>query len=427
MSEFNLIWRRYNLRNNPYFITPLTIDNTEIPLSSFIGRIKEKEELKKIISLGGNNRALVIGEPGVGKTSLVNYIRNEFSEKYFFTPIKEIEINRPMSSNEFIILTLSSIYSEIQRKDIILKPHIMQKLEALYELTQLGELSNEISNLTNLNTHKLISLFKDVTEDLTNPRFNGIILHYDNWDNIDDVRSVLNLLGEIRDFLLCSNKIIFLFVGDNVFSSIINLKPRISQIFISPPIEVNNLSFIEIKDIFEKRIELLKIENSLPVCPHSEESLKVLYSLFNGNLREILNSLTNCVLALPPSNTPIIITPELMKELLYKKVKECYLDKISPAEKEILNKIISIEFFTPSELSKMSGKNLQNISSKYIPKLVQVGAIRFRKAEGRNKFYSINPQIKWLMLKPEAIEKIKNQNKIKAKEDKILKTLKDFM
>lgn len=419
MSEFNLIWRRYNLKSNPYFVTPLSIDDQEISVSSFIGRNKEKEQLKKIIGMGGDVRYLITGEPGVGKTSLLNYIRAEASKQQFFTPINEIEINKPLSSNEFIVLTLSALYSEIQRQRIILREDLMHKLGALYELTQYGELSHDISKLTQLNTHKLIALFKEVIGNLVRPRFNGIIIHYDNIDNIDNLNALLVMFGEIRDFLLSHKSIIFFFVGDKVVADILNEKPRIGQIFISPPLEVPTLSLSDTKKILEERIHRLKFESAIPISPHTEESLTLLFNLFEGNLREILNSLTNCVLALPSSNTPIKITPEVMIELLRKKVKEIYLDKLSPVEKQVLLKILEKEEITPSELSKATGKSFQNISSKYIPKLLEVGAIKFRTKEGRKKVYTISPPLKWWNL---TIEK-KDEKGLEQKKQKTIKEL----
>lgn len=428
MSEFNLLWRRYNLKSNPYFVDPLSIDGQEITVSSFIGRHKERQQLKKLISMGGGIRHLIIGNAGVGKTSLVNYVRYEAIKNQFFTPTNEIEINRSMTCNEFIILTLSSIYSEIKRKNIMLKQDTMEKLEALYELTRYGELSQDISNLTQINTDRLIILFKEVIEDLINPRYNGIILHYDNWDNINNLKEVLELLGEIRDFLLSSKRVIFFFVGDKIFSDVVDTKTRVRQIFTTPHLTVSPLSLSETKRIFEERINKLSMDNAKAICPHTEETLKLLFELLDGNLREILNSLTNCILELPPSNTPIIITPQLAKEVLYKKVKDIYLDRLSPAEQEILFKIIDTEEFTPTKIKELTGKNMQNISSKYIPKLLDVGVIKFKKEEGRNRFYKISPQMKWLKLKTQP-EEIKKKKLIEKKEMTMLihRKLTDFI
>jgi len=148
MSEFNLTWSKYGLKDNPYFHYPLNIEETQIPLSAFVGREEEKKELKRIIELGGDIRYMITGDAGVGKTSLVNYVRGMASKKpnTFFTPLKEIELNRIMSGNEIIILTISALYTEIKRKKLDIDENLLKKLEALYELTKYGELSSDIAN-----------------------------------------------------------------------------------------------------------------------------------------------------------------------------------------------------------------------------------------------------------------------------------------
>jgi len=150
MSEFNLTWRRYGLKDNPYFQEPLNIDDSALA-ASFVGRQKERAELKKVIEMG-SVRSLVVGEPGVGKTSLVNMIRKSASQNQFFTPSNEIEINRPISGNELIVLTLSAVYQEIKRREIVLEDgNIMAELEAFYEVAKLSEFNEGVMNIPSLN------------------------------------------------------------------------------------------------------------------------------------------------------------------------------------------------------------------------------------------------------------------------------------
>jgi len=85
MSLFNLSWRKYNLKENPYFQEPLAISDGKIPMSAFIGRKKEILNIKKMIEIG-EGRFLIIGDSGVGKTTFVNYVRANAPNKKFFTP-----------------------------------------------------------------------------------------------------------------------------------------------------------------------------------------------------------------------------------------------------------------------------------------------------------------------------------------------------
>src|SRR3989338_10360826 len=239
MSEFNLVWRRYGIKDNPYFQGPITSDDPSL-IASFVGRTKERAELKKALQIGTDLRYCVIGEPGVGKTSLLNVVRKEASEKRFFTPSSEIEINHPMSGNEFIVLTLSAVYNEVKKQGIALNEKLMGQLESFYNLTSFAESLPEITKLTLLNRNKLLELFREVVKELVEPRFHALILHYDNLDNIE-IEKLTELFSDIRDFLL-TKKVIFIFVGDEYLATAINARPRVSQIFLSPCLEIAPLS-----------------------------------------------------------------------------------------------------------------------------------------------------------------------------------------
>ena len=428
MSEFNLIWRKYGLNDNPFFDAPLTIEGGTLTLSSFIGREEERQSLKRTIEMGGEVRYMVIGEPGVGKTSLVNYVRDEASKHGFFTPIREIEINKVISANEFIILTMSAIYDEVKRKEMHLNQKLTEKLDALYELTKFGELSYDIANLTQLNKLKLMELFRELIKEVVHPRFKGIILHYDNLDNIQDFEGLLDLISEIRDFLLNKN-VVFIFVGDSILPSIIMLRRQVSSIFIMPPLEVNYFSFEEIKQIINERIEKLKIGDEIPVTiPYEEKCIETLFDLYGGNIREILNSLASCIQSLPTSNIPIQITDDILRDILFKKVNESYLTKLSDVEKSILSKILDVGIVTPTHLSTLTKKALTNISSKYLPKLVLNSTVRLKKIEGRYKYYEVVPEIKWWKLQRTENQKLETKIKIENKVKRIVdKSLREFI
>jgi len=414
MSEFNLIWRKYGLKDNPYFNSPLTIDGGTLSLSSFIGRKKEQETLKAIIRMGGEVRCLIVGDPGVGKTSLLNYVRYNAASNQFFTPAREVEINRVMNGNELIILTLSSIFEEIQKQDLPITDSLKQKLEAFYELNAYGENFMEVVNTSQLNRQKLIALFEDTIKEIVYPRFKGIIIHYDNLDNIDNHEGLLEMISDVRDFLLTKN-VIFFFVGDEFLPSVISAKDRVNSIFLKPEINVPPLSLLEVQQILEERISKLSInERSKTITPHTGEAVKILFQLYQGNIREILNGLQNCVIELASSNTPLQITEEILRDTLYEKAKT-RLSKLTLVEKELFEFIKEMDHFTPTELSEKGKKNLQNISSKYLPNLMKRGVVRFVGKEGRNSFYSITSEMRWLKLYRSQQEKSKSLQEVKKR------------
>ena len=75
--------------------------------------------------------------------------------------------------------------------------------------------------------------------------------------------------------------------------------------------------------------------------------------------------------------------------------------------KEILLKMIDKGAITPSDISKLTGKSRQNISSKYLPKLEGIGVVEFKGSEGIYRYYEVCPEIKWCKLEMSDDEKKK--------------------
>jgi len=435
MSEYNLTWRRYGLNDNPYFHRPLTLEGDIIPISSFVGRELEVRRLKAMIEIGSDVRYLIVGEAGVGKTSLLNFVRSKASQSQFFTPLKEIELNRPMKSTEFLIITISSLYEEIKRRMIKISLDIEEKLEALYRLTEITELAQGYPDIANLNYGRLLNLFRELIKEIIYSkvngknveRFNGIILHYDNLDNIKDYYALFQMMGEIRDVLL-TGRVVFFFVGNKYLPQIIGARENVRQVFTMPPMEVPHLSFEDIKHILEKRIDYLKTKET-PIFPHTEKALKLLFNIHEGNLRDILKSLTNAIEELPPSNTPIKMEVGLMKDILFKRLEKEILSKLTDIEKEVLVSMIDRGRITATELAKITKKSPQNVSSKYFPKLINANAIRQIGREGRNVYYEITPEVRWWKLQEKEKEGEEDyKREIRERASKIIETkLSEFM
>ena len=77
--------------------------------------------------------------------------------------------------------------------------------------------------------------------------------------------------------------------------------------------------------------------------------------------------------------------------------------------------MIDVPYITPTELAKKTGKSVQNISSKYIPYFINLGAVKLKNIDGRNKYYEITPQIKWWRLQRTIWEKQESRRKTEIK------------
>jgi len=409
--NFEPIFPKYGLKSNPYFIEALLVEGGTIPIETLVGREKEKQELHRLISLGGGQRIMVVGEAGVGKTSLVNYIRAKAKKASYFSPNNEIGIMDNWKVNDVIINTLQAVYLELKNQDIkITDPKLLLALEDLFELSRIvQDMDVDTEALMIINTQSLMEIFRKIVNELTNRGYRAIIIHYNNLDNIDDKEYLIRLLNNLRDFFNNTHSI-FIFIGDETLPSVINVKSRLRQIF-TTPIKVPILDYEEVKNVIDIRLNELRLsEANTVIRPHSEDSLKLLYDLYQGNIRDILNSLSSSV----NEKNVVTLSAVMTKQVLKEKATSLFIEKMSPTELKVLLYVLENGSVNNKEIAENLKKLPQNISS-YIYKLRdELKAIKVDKVEGTKIYYKPTTEAIWLKFKiteQELIREKNNQNK----------------
>lgn len=405
MSEYNLIWRRYGLSGNPYQTNPITMSGRSLGTEAFVGRESEREELWKSLRMGRSQRIVVYGEPGVGKTSLVNFVRKKAKENGYFTPTNEIEVEEEMSKEDFILLTLSAIFREVESNDLELSEGLKDDLEKVYDATQKMELQDSSGEEWRITAPKLKSLTRELLGEIREGGFEGVIVHYDNLDNIEDVKGISSLMSNVRDFLQTEG-MISIFIGDEKVPMALRKERRVGQIF-QDPIEIETFDLSDIVEVLSRRIELLQDENSETVTPHTRESVEELFDLHEGNIRDILNSLQTAIRELPDTNTPVRLKRSRMEEELYSRIHRTLLDKLSDTDREYLEKVLEKGPIYPSKLAELLDKR-RGAGSVYIERLKGKDAVRKakikEKEDGKKKFFEVTPRVRWVNLKDEEDE-----------------------
>ncbi|MBI5398693.1 AAA family ATPase [Candidatus Woesearchaeota archaeon] len=420
------IWEIYGLISDPFYVGPILVFGGNLPRSTFIGRNKEKKRLLAILRSRGGSRILVSGEPGVGKTSFVNVVRSEALDAGFFTPMKEIGVQPEWEANDFILNTLFAIYNTLvrQSKEEVLSKNLFLELQKLVTSVNISSYSgsisvagygvggskNDVPNVQQITTSYLLDIFERIILDLTSKEsFSEVIIHYNNLENFKSDELAL-LFKRIRDFIL-TEKVHFIFVGDLTVPPIIQSVPRAQSIFSDTPIILESLSFEETLQILEKRVETLKIPGLTHVTPYTVDAVKLLYDLYNGNIRYILNSLSTAIRELS-TERPIILDNEIISNILSKVAEDRWLSKLSHWEKEILGSMLNKKEMSNKELSQKLHKKPQNIS-KALKKLQEISSIYLNRTEGTSKLYAVHPSVKWFLLSNKTKNKIDDENLLK--------------
>lgn len=409
-NELNNTWEMYGLRENPFSTSPLLVRGGTLPIDSFVGREEQLRRLFKIFGSRGGSRILVCGDVGVGKTTFVNYARNHALQKGFFTPFKEIGIQGYWDTDQFILNTLAGMYATIKllkEDQWPIEKSDYKKLESLLEVgskdmeagvsiagfgANYGRQTRQPGQLPTLT---LENLFQEITQKIVQKTGKDMIIHYNNLELLHE-SSIIKIFNNLRDLMQMPN-IHYVFVGNLTVKSIFQSMPRISSILSDTPIIIDNLKKEEIEEIIKIRMDKMRIGKDLNyVTPYKPEALKTLYDVYEGNIRDILNSLSTAITEIS-KETPVILDQPLLSKTLKSVVEKRYLAGLSKRAKEVLLETVKHKEITNKELSEQTKIARTNIST-YLKQLEANGCIYLHRKEGKDKYWSIDPKIKWLLL-----------------------------
>lgn len=402
------IWELYGVRSNPFSIAPIYVKGGSIPLDCFIGRRDQTKRLGRILGSKGGSRCLVYGDVGVGKTSFVNVVRAYAIQKGYFTPFKEIALQSDWTPDELILNTLAAIFTTIQlMKDKPLSGETLSKLESLisigfsdksYNASALGfgaGYSKNRKTTGNMTSFALTTFFTQICEEIVEKTGHDIIVHYNNLELYDE-KSIKKHFENLRDFFQIEG-VHFIFVGNLTVKGYFQSMPRIASILTDTPINIGTFTLEEINEIIAKRFEAMKIEDLDYVIPFTGDCLQRLYELWGGNIRYILNSLSTATQELTTEKA-LIIDENLLAKTLKSVLEKRYYSKINDKPKELLMEIIKKEEITNKSLSEKLNMQRSNVST-YIRDLEKAGCVYVRRKNGKDKFWSADPLLKWALLK----------------------------
>lgn len=222
-----------------------------------------------------------------------------------------------------------------------------------------------------------------------------MIIHYNNIELLSE-KQIKNLFENLRDFFQIEG-VHFVFVGSLTVKGYFQSMPRFSSIM-TDSINMDTLTFEEIKKIITKRFETMKIEGLEYVIPFTDDCLKVLYDLWGGNIRHILNSLSTAIQEQTTEKAEILDENTLSKTLKSVLHKRYYSQIGIQRAKDVLMEIIKRDEITNKALSDKLGLPRSNISQ-YIRDLERVGCVYLKRQTGKDKFWSADPTLKWELLK----------------------------
>lgn len=410
------MWDFYGLQQNPFEIKAVE-QYGMIPTSTFIGRDENRHAISQVIKTRWRSLSLVVGEKGIGKTSLGNMVRADLSDIYFIT-LSEIDTQSDWSSSDFILHALASIYEAttlarnylgLPDKYIDVCNAIHSELQPLFEDQTSGFGVQAVGfglektggrGLSRTATTFLKTKFKAAVASICRGGYKGVLLQFNNLDNIEEEKKLSGVLADLRDFLLTDN-CHFIFLGNKTMEACFKTNNKVNEC-ISLDIQLGPLTLAEIKKILERRYTAFKLPNREPISPVLDDALEVIHKLHDGNIRQIFYSLDHASI-----NAERILRMKLrldasaLSKVLFTLAKERIKSEIQPKAFKVLDYALNAKRpITNTEVTRRLKIKPQN-TSKYLAQLKQNNLLISLSKEGRNVFYKPVNEAKWLLLSPE--------------------------
>jgi hypothetical protein len=116
------LWERYGFLTNPFDTKALSLsDGAWLSVTNaYVSRKKGSEAASVLTNFSrnpGGGRIVVEGEPGVGKTTFVNYHRHQWENEAadrLITPATEISLQENWGERDFLLILLSAFSARLR-------------------------------------------------------------------------------------------------------------------------------------------------------------------------------------------------------------------------------------------------------------------------------------------------------------------------
>ena len=334
------IWHVLNLRSTPFFQDALEPGTgVRYPLSLFVGRRREAEAILAEIGGSPHSRTAIQGAPGVGKTTLVNYVKAELTADRYIADANPISVVSAATAEHLLLVILTSVHDALAARD-----ETLSYLEPMRRVRQLLDVERSRTFTLNLGfahlgsagagtgqqrhtgpgaltvqPQRLLRELRDIAMDrLQTP---GVMIHLDNLENASeaDQATAARIIRDLRDTGLMYDGFHFLLVGtDDAVRAVVAAQEQLRSVFHNPG-SLAPLTEPELDELLVARYDHLRLSPDRPwLAPVEPDAVHALYRLFRGNLRGTLHALNEAakVLVGHGSSPTDPMTAETMRPVL---------------------------------------------------------------------------------------------------------------
>lgn len=310
------VWFLFNLKESPFYQEALQVGDGPRPVEQlFVGRHKDVTRiLNTIASSGGSSRQAISGAPGVGKSSLAQYIKAQVSSEGLLSTPEPVALGHADDLDTVATRILGYVYqaivangdAETRRQEAV--EDVRQLVRAFRTTTALsGGVSSPMGGFSvgrsrtyvTPSTARPSTVISDLLRRLAvvvreHLNASGVLVHVNNSENLAkaDAERAARLIRDLRDHALLIDGYHWILVGTtDAIRRVVFSTDQVRTVVEGPRV----LSPLPLDDVFQvlaRRYEVLRADPMKPVIPPvTEEVIRNVFTLFRGDLRGTMAAL----------------------------------------------------------------------------------------------------------------------------------------
>lgn len=405
------LWHLFNLRSSPFFQE--TLSDT-YPLSLFVGRAEDSSRILRAIGSDSSSRQLIEGPPGIGKTTLAQYVKGQAADAGYLSTVDPVRVSSTDTSETLLMGILRYIYETLvaQTADLsnldpvqtarqLVRAFRTRDTQASVSLAGFGGGGGQSTTYVEsgmLNPRMVVPELLDHLVDVARIELGaeGLLLHINNLENLSaaEQEEAGRAMQDIRDVFLTSGLHTLVVGTSNATSTIIGSNAQLRSVFAMPG-PLSPLRPDEFIELLRRRYDYLRLEDDQSARPPVEaEAAQEVYELFHGDLRGVLRALDEAAHELigygEEAADPMTFAD--IRTVLRPRYRDEMENNLSDATADYLLDLKDMggDLFTQADLERPEMWDVtRGQVSRTLRQLQQYGYVREAQRDGRQILYSL--------------------------------------